>query len=92
MPPTTQEFEKLIALRRCLRGLEADDGTAATDFLALLPGLREVFGPALPPPVHRHLEAIESALRDAYATPDGIREHAHAISKALGMASEIHAG
>ena len=89
MPPTTEEFEKLLALRRCLHALAADDATseeAGEEMLDLLPRLRDVFGPAFPPSVHERLDGLESGLREGTLTPAAVRAHGAAIAAGLGIA------
>jgi hypothetical protein len=85
LPPTTEEFKKLIALGDCLRGLAAEEAASGSAFLELLPGLRTVFGPAFPTAVHERLEAIESDLLSGRARPDVIRARASEISAELGI-------
>ena len=85
MPPTTEEFEKLLALRGCLQGLAAQDASAGDALLALLPGLRRVFGPAFPAAAHHELDDLEAALREGRLRPEAVRASAARLSRALGL-------
>jgi hypothetical protein len=86
-PPATEEFKKLIALRRGFDALGEGGprfGAAREDLLALLPRLRDVFGPAFPNLVHEHLDAIEADLRAGRCNPEAIGRRARAVTTALG--------
>jgi len=87
MPPTTQEFKKLISLRRLLGSMADGEDVASVrdEFLALLPELEKVFSPAFPPAVREHLKAIETELRSGRSRALPMAQRAAAIIDGLGL-------